>query len=159
MSLPKGKWNYEVSSMPLAGIPDASIDTMAFLEETLPYLTTNGGDFTLVYASRTEIQELNRAHRDIDTPTDVLSFPPGDQIPQDMNEATDYLGDIVVCYEVVSENSNLAGVDSALELRHVILHGVLHLLGYSHGSEEEENIMREVEEKWLGSEIHDSLSE
>ena len=64
-----------------------------------------------------------------------------------------------VCYEVVSENSNLVGVDSALELRHVILHGVLHLLGYSHGSEEEENIMREVEEKWLGSEIHDGLSE
>ena len=159
MSLPLGKWDYEVLAMPLTEIPEASAETMTFLADTLPYLTTSGGNFTLVYASRTEIQDLNRAHRDLDTPTDVLSFPPGDHYPPDMNEASNYLGDIVICYEIVSENSDSADIDPALELRHVVLHGVLHLLGYSHGSEEEADIMRMVEEKWLGSEIHGDLSE
>lgn len=101
------------------------------------------------------LQELNREHRGIDEPTDVLSFPAdeGEPFPGAPDEPR-YLGDIAVSVATVGENARAASIDASLELRHVVVHGLLHLLGYDHETPEEEAEMRAREEAVLGPEVH-----
>lgn len=65
------------------------------------------------------IRELNRSHRGIDAPTDVLSFPVDGAEPLD-DESTRELGDVVIC------------PDHTEDLREAVVHGVLHLVGMDH---------------------------
>ena len=85
----------------------------------------------LVDADR--IRELNRVHRGLDRPTDVLSFPIDgrDELPEGLPRA---LGDVVLCPQVVGE-----------AWRAPLVHGLLHLVGYDHGAE-----MEEREARWKG---------
>ena len=75
-----------------------------------------------------EITALNRQFRGKDGPTNVLSFPcegfPG--------EATDLLGDVVICAPVVAAEAVIQGKSPESHWAHLVMHGVLHLLGYDH---------------------------
>lgn len=86
-----------------------------------------------------EIQALNRTWRSLDHPTDVLSFPDGDELPDGQR----LLGDIVVSLDRAREQAAEAGHDELRELEELLLHGTLHLLGYDHTSDEGE--MNELE--------------
>lgn len=101
------------------------------------------------------LHALNRAHRGVDAPTDVLSFAAeeGEAFPSPPGEPR-YLGDIAVSLESVRRNAAEAGLPAADELAHVLLHGLLHLLGYDHETEAEEATMRAREEAVLGPAIH-----
>ena len=104
----------------------------------------------LSFVSADEIRQLNLLHRGIDKPTDVLSFPMLDIIagtipakdgfPLDINPQTNKLelGDIVVCRECAD-----------LPVEFLIIHGFLHLLGYDHITEADEDVMNELTEKIL----------
>ncbi|MEZ4554596.1 MAG: rRNA maturation RNase YbeY [Dehalococcoidia bacterium] len=101
------------------------------------------------------LQELNREHRGINEPTDVLSFPAseGTEFPVIPGEPR-YLGDIAISVPTVRENAAAAGMTAEMELRHVLLHGLLHLLGYDHETPEDDALMRGREESILGPEVH-----
>ncbi|MGE0227382.1 MAG: rRNA maturation RNase YbeY [Dehalococcoidia bacterium] len=101
------------------------------------------------------LHELNREHRGIDEPTDVLSFPAseGAEFPAIPGEPR-YLGDIAISVPTVRENAMAAGMTAELELRHVLLHGLLHLLGYDHEMPDDDALMRGREESILGPEVH-----
>lgn len=103
------------------------------------------------------LHALNRAHRDVDAPTDVLSFAAeeGEEFPSAADEPR-YLGDIAISLESVARNAAEAGLPAADELAHVLLHGLLHLMGYDHETEAEEATMRAREEAVLGPAIHAS---
>lgn len=80
---------------------------------------------------------LNETHMDKRGPTDVLSFPiedavPGDPPQRDPDGPPLHIGDIVVCPEVVCVNAKTAGVSVDDEMSLIVVHGVLHLLGYDH---------------------------
>jgi probable rRNA maturation factor len=100
------------------------------------------------------LHQLNRQHRGIDAPTDVLSFPAEDDgFP--VGEATEdeeapYLGDIAISIPAVHRNAEVTGTPPDRELRHLVAHGVLHLLGYEHDSDDEEARMRAREVELLG---------
>lgn len=79
-----------------------------------------------------EVQALNRTWRSLDRPTDVLSFPDGDVMPDGQR----LLGDVVVSLDRAREQAREAGHDELRELEELVLHGVLHLLGYDHSSDE-----------------------
>lgn len=81
-----------------------------------------------------EIQALNRNWRSIDRPTDVLSFPDGDVMP----DGRRLLGDVVVSLDRAREQAVEAGHDELRELEELVLHGALHLVGYDHTSDEGE---------------------
>jgi len=81
-----------------------------------------------------EIQRLNREYRRKDMPTDVLSFPSIADSEIDFPEAIkeNNLGEVIICPEQVKENSNRYNTTFKRELVSVLIHGILHLLGYDH---------------------------
>ena len=106
------------------------------------------------------IRELNRVHRNIDAPTDVLSFPlldwtngrgeaPGD-VDADPRTGAVELGDIVISRERVAAQAEEYGHTVEREFAYLVVHSALHLLGYDHTDEGERKvIMRAREEEIL----------
>jgi len=80
------------------------------------------------------IRGLNRDFLCHDRPTDVLSFPDGDQLPSGRR----LLGQIVVSLDTARRQAEEAGHSEMQELSELVLHGVLHLLGYDHSSDQGE---------------------
>lgn len=78
------------------------------------------------------IRDLNRRYRDLDRPTDVLSFPDGDRLP----DGRTHLGEIVVSLETAREQAERLGHPEVRELEELVLHGLLHVLGYDHTEDE-----------------------
>ena len=101
------------------------------------------------------IQKINAEHRNIDKPTDVLSFPmfEREEIPNLKEENAEaietMLGDIIVSVEKVREQAEEYGHSFKRELAYLVTHGMLHLLGYDHMIEEEKTVMRKREEEIL----------
>lgn len=113
-------------------------------------MLTHPGAFELSVklADDTEVQALNAAYRNKDKPTNVLSFP---MLQPDFMEATALaddgeilVGDIVLAYETCAREAEEKGVTLEDHAVHLMVHGVLHLLGYDHVDDEEE--AREMEE-------------
>ena len=95
------------------------------------------GEVTIALVSDGRMRALNRSFRGKDYATDVLSFP--------MTAPTDYLGDIVIATGVAQRQADEAGHSVGTELRILALHGLLHLLGYDH--ETDDGRMARVERK------------
>lgn len=108
----------------------------------------------LLLVSLERIQEINGQQRNLDCPTDVLSFPmiayesPGDftkveQEDDNFNPDTGeaMLGDIVLCVDKVKEQAKQFGHSEKREFSFLILHSMLHLFGYDHMTKEEAEIM------------------
>jgi len=103
-----------------------------------------------------EIQELNLTTRGVDKVTDVLSYPALSNIkefsknnyPFDFDEETGkvFLGSIVICVERAIEQAHEFGHGVEREMKYLFIHGLLHLLGYDHETENDKRVMREFEE-------------
>ena len=102
-----------------------------------------------------EIHKINKEYRNVDRPTDVLSFPmyERDEIPnlreEAKNDVEEILGDIIISIPKIKEQAEEYGHSYERELAYLTTHGMLHLLGYDHIIEEEKAIMREHEENVL----------
>lgn len=98
-----------------------------------------------------EIRQLNRDYRGRDKPTNVLSFALGAdgmlQTPaaSSPEAAPALLGDIVIALETCAGEAEAQAIPLADHLRHMVVHGVLHLLGYDHQNEEEAEQMEGLE--------------
>jgi len=102
-----------------------------------------------------EIQSINKDYRNIDKPTDVLSFPQFDKIEDIMDGAL--LGDIVISIDTLKKQANENGIDEKREAAFLIIHGFLHLLGYDHIDEGEEEVMYDLQENILKSLVDDGF--
>jgi probable rRNA maturation factor len=91
-------------------------------------------DLTIVITGDEQLRELNRQYRDIDAPTDVLSFPADFTDPE--NE-TPYLGDILISYSRAEKQAAARGHTTLAELQLLVVHGFLHLLGFDHTQAQE----------------------
>jgi probable rRNA maturation factor len=89
------------------------------------------------------MRALNRRFRGFDRATDVLSFPAGNGDVPDDGEGTDYLGDIVISVDTARRQARRRGSTLPRELRVLALHGLLHLLGHDHETDQGE--MRRIE--------------
>lgn len=94
-----------------------------------------------------EMRQLNSQYRDKDRPTNVLSFPA--ELPADVT--LDLLGDIVICAPVVQEEALAQGKALAAHWDHMLIHGVLHLLGFDHESDAEATQMELLETQALAT--------
>ena len=99
-------------------------------------------EISLVLADDAFIRALNRQWRDKDAPTNVLAFPCSDSREAD---GIWLLGDVVVAFETTRREADAAGKPLGHHLAHLVVHGVLHLLGYDHVSDEEANEMEALE--------------
>jgi probable rRNA maturation factor len=91
-------------------------------------LGVRGAEVHLVLTDDRTIQELNMRYRGIDRPTDVLSFPDGDELPS----GRQFLGEIMISLDSARRQASELGHDEVRELCELALHGTLHLLGYDH---------------------------
>jgi probable rRNA maturation factor len=104
------------------------IDTGAwstFATKALAAIGNDQSSATIAFVSDKKIRELNRQFRGIDKATDVLSFPAGG--PDDSE-----LGDIAISVETAAAQAKENGLKFETEIAQLILHGVLHLSGYDH---------------------------
>jgi len=101
---------------------------------------------SVLISDNDEIQNINREYRGKDMPTDVISFAYNET---DNEGIYDVLGDIIISFDKVEEQSKEYEHSIEREFFYVLLHGILHLLGYDHIEEEDKKIMREKEEQIL----------
>lgn len=133
----------------------------AVAEATLRYMRRAGHEVSLLFCRDQEMRELNLRHRNQDRPTDVLSFSqtevsadgdtdagPSPEIPAFPGNQQ-HLGDIVISIDTVRRNAEQWEVAYPQELRRVVVHGVLHLLGMDHTSNEPDQEMLQLQERIL----------
>ena len=110
-----------------------------------------------VFVDGEEIRRLNRELRDTDKVTDVLSFPAlddikgqaicGDDYPYEIDEEGNLLiGSVAVCCDRAKEQAEEYGHSYERELHYLLVHGIMHCLGYDHMTDEDKAEMREKEE-------------
>ena len=110
----------------------------------LKYLDRDQSELSLVLVDNREIQDLNHRYRNKNEPTDVLSFPPGDGLP----DGICLLGDVVISIEQAEKQATKRRKTLEDEVESLLIHGILHLLGYDHErSQAEARIMRGMERK------------
>ena len=129
-------------------------------EMNVPY------QISLLFVDNEEIREINRDTRGIDKATDVLSFPmldyPKDKVFKEVYKDTKFneiyldgdelvLGDMVLSLERAKEQSIEYNHSFNREVCYLVVHSILHLLGYDHMEDEEKKRMRKREEEILGS--------
>jgi probable rRNA maturation factor len=101
---------------------------------------------TLALTDDAEMRVLNRMWRGKDVPTNVLSFPADDAIA-----GPGFVGDVVLAYETAQKEAREQDIKLADHVSHLVVHGVLHLLGFDHGDDAEAERMEDVERRALAS--------
>jgi probable rRNA maturation factor len=119
---------------------------MVYLESTLPSLPVSAemieraaaaalsnqkveGDLTVGLCDDAQLQQLNLQYLGVDSPTDVLAFASSDKDP---DSGRLYLGDVIISIPQAQTHAQAAGHPLASEVQLLVVHGVLHLLGYDH---------------------------
>lgn len=106
-------------------------------------------EISVSFVDNAEIREINRDFRNIDAPTDVLSFPLADNREYDLDpDSMCYaLGDIIISTERAAEQAAEIGHSTEREIAFLVIHSMLHLLGYDHHDEDGEDTieMRRME--------------
>jgi probable rRNA maturation factor len=113
------------------------------IEEIIAFLLerfNKKSEIAVAIATKAEIQNFNKDYRNLDKPTNVLSFPSG--VP---TEIADILGDIIICFEVVEMEAQEQNKTFENHLIHMLVHGFLHLLGYDHIDEKDATKMENLE--------------
>jgi probable rRNA maturation factor len=117
-----------------------------------------GAAACVVLADDAFVRSLNREYRGKDAPTNVLSFPfqqpagasPPDDAEADVTEPR-HLGDVVLAAETVSREADAQGIPPAHHLQHLVVHGLLHLLGHDHDTDAQAEIMERLEVEILAA--------
>lgn len=91
-------------------------------------------DLSIVLTDDSRLHQLNREYLGIDAPTDVLSFPSSEADPE---TGARYIGDVLISLPRAEGQANAAGHPLESEVQLLVVHGVLHLLGYNHADAEE----------------------
>lgn len=130
----------QVATALTENLPD--IKTLeAWVNTVLENFVTDTHELTLRFVDEEESQQLNYQYRHKDKPTNVLSFP--FECPPDI--PIQLLGDLVICVPVVMKEATEQNKSFSAHLTHMIVHGVLHLLGYDHIEDDEAEEMESLE--------------
>lgn len=136
---------------------DAPAETEALLltaaARALDQLDGRPGDtVSILLTGDDEVRLLNRRFRGEDRPTDVLSFPAGDMPPDPAEaEPARYLGDIAMALPTAERQAARHGHSVTEELQLLVVHGILHLLGFDHATAAEKEAMWSAQSHVLGS--------
>jgi probable rRNA maturation factor len=149
---PDGDWPHVlISNRQHAPIDEEGMRSLA--RDTLLGEGIEHAELSVSFVDADEIAELHERFMDEPGPTDVLSFPLDDPaLPDAVDEAArpqgvSFLGDVVVAPTEAERNNP---TDPAAELRLLLVHGILHLLGYDHEDEDERTRMWERQERYSG---------
>jgi probable rRNA maturation factor len=107
------------------------------------FAVPDGAEVSVLFTDDTHIRALNRDFRGFDKPTNVLSFPGSDA------DLGPMLGDIAIARETVLREALDAGTPVEHHVTHLLVHGLLHLVGYDHEEEDEAETMERLETRIL----------
>ena len=116
-----------------------SKEIVAITEKFLKYYKKDGKEVSIAFVGDTIIRNLNKKYREIDRITDILSFSGEEK----------YLGEIVIDYTQVKRQAKKYCKSAKEELRFILVHGLLHLLGYYDKTDKEREEMIKLGEKFL----------
>ena len=119
-----------------ADLKQFALDAAASVSEA------NGHEFAVAFIADSRMTQLNELFRGKNTTTDVLSFP---HEPDEFDPDKDKLGDIVISVEQAKKQATENGLTLEGEIKQLILHGLLHLCGYDHETDNGEMNARELE--------------
>lgn len=138
--------------------PLAALGPGALEDAARAALAVGGGpagpvELAVVLTGDAEVRRLNNTYRGIDAPTNVLSFAMteagGATEPDATPEAPLLLGDVYLAYETVRAEAAAPGRTWRGHVLHLTIHGVLHLIGYDHGSDSDAATMERLEARVL----------
>ena len=121
-----------------------------FIKYTLEKLNLNNVLFNVIIVDNNEIQKINNKYRNLDKPTDVISFALEDNKEIEIPNIR-VLGDIYISYDKVVSQAKEYNHSIKREICFLAVHGLLHLLGYDHMTEEEEKEMFGIQKEMLDS--------
>ncbi len=138
---------YAISS---DGLPTEAELTL-WAQAALNSIADSTGEITLRVVDAEETRALNHSYRGKDSPTNVLSFP--FEMPEGLPLAAQdlILGDIALCADVIAEESQEQNKVLTHHWAHMVVHGVLHLLGFDHIGDSDAAIMEKLEIDILAS--------
>ncbi|HAM81345.1 rRNA maturation RNase YbeY [Ornithinibacillus bavariensis] len=115
---------------------------------------SDDAEVSVTFVTNEEIKEINRDYRNLDKPTDVISFALEESVEGEMaiigEDLPVVLGDIIISVERAEEQAKDYNHSFERELGFLAVHGFLHLLGYDHMTKEDEKIMFGKQEEILG---------
>ena len=117
--------------------------------KTVEYKFTKNHQLNLSLVSSEEMKLLNKTYRNKDKPTNVLSFEMPENFP--VGDEKTLIGEIALCEEIIYEESKKYKKIFENRLKHMIIHGLLHLIGFDHVNKDEGNKMESVEKKIMKS--------
>lgn len=103
----------------------------------------NSAELTIRLVNSDEITELNHTYRHQNKATNVLAFP--QTYPKDIILDVPLLGDVIICTDVLEAESTQLQIPLIAHWAHIVIHGILHLLGYDHIKDEDAQIMQAIE--------------
>ena len=123
----------------------------SLIERVLTREKATDSVFSIIFVDNEKIHELNKQFRGVDRPTDVISFAFEDA-EEEFLSTIRVLGDIYISIPKMQEQAKEYGHSEKRELAFLVVHGLLHLLGYDHQTEEEEKVMFQIQEEMLNEE-------
>ena len=127
---------------------------VSLAERVLAAESVDGAELGILVTNDDQIRDLNREYAGEDKATDVLSFSlqEGEEFvsPDDVTR----LGEVIISYPTAERQAKEAGHSVADEVSHLLVHGILHLLGYDHAEPDDERKMRAREDELLGTSHH-----
>ena len=131
---------------------DASINQAAAALFSHPrFASAPAAEACIALSSDAAVRELNRSYRSQDKPTNVLSFPALAPLSGGPADAARFLGDVVLSVETCRSEARELGLQPAHHLQHLVVHGLLHLLGLDHETDADAQVMESVETEILAS--------
>jgi probable rRNA maturation factor len=127
--------------------PDSEAEVGKIVKVVSRYFDPAGDSFALLMTSDAVVQGLNAQWRHKDQPTNVLSFP----APETVHALEKTLGDVALAYETCAREAQEQGKNLKDHATHLLVHGLLHLLGYDHEAEDDAAEMEGLEREILAS--------
>lgn len=121
----------------------------SFVLRVLDVLKKDRWEVSLVLCTNTLITELNAQYRGKNESTDILSFELGETYQDEEGEEVFLAGDLVISLETLEENARYFNVSVDEELRRLVIHGILHLAGMDHATNDQEEPMLILQEQIL----------
>jgi probable rRNA maturation factor len=146
------KINFSIKNISRVPISKKMIFELA--DMLLIAINKNSINANIIFTDDAELRKLNAKFRDKDQFTDILTFPfdTSMNFPNHSNLIDSHNGDIYIAINRTLNQSKEKNISHSLELKHLILHGILHLFKYDHVGEDDE--LLNIEESILGNNIH-----
>jgi probable rRNA maturation factor len=138
----------------IEGLDIGALERMAAHALTVEAAATPS-ELSILITDDATLRELNRTYLGVDSPTDVLSFSQteGEEFAVPDGE-TPHMGDVIISVETARRQALEHGLALQDEAAHLLVHGILHLLGYDHEDPDDAAVMRSHEDAILGVHAH-----